>query len=127
MENEVNEVIPVNEKNLVENLRDNVQFEIKNAQEKILKQTVEQLVNQEVEVRKNLIIEGLKTYEDLKDKLSKIKPDVLGYDETGKVTSESFSKAKVDEKIKLEKQFKEIESALNLAMTNGDYKKLQKK
>ena len=81
----------------------------------------------EVEVRKNLILDGLKLHDELKDKLSKIKPDVLTYDAEGKVSSENFSKAKVDEKLKLEKQFKEIETALNLASDKGDYKKLQKK
>jgi len=110
-----------------EDLKVKVDFEIKNAQEKVLQQTVDQLVNAEVELRKNLILDGLKTYDDVKDKLSKVKPDVLTYDETGKVTSQSFSKAKVDEKLKLEKQFKEIETALNLAIDKGDYKKLQKK
>ena len=58
-------------------------------------------------MRKSLILEGLKVYDELKEKLSKIKPDVISYNDLGAATSESYSKAKIDEKLKLEKQFKE--------------------
>lgn len=122
VKNEATEII-----NLVDNLKEVVQFEIKNTQEKVKQEVVNQLVNAEVEIRKNLILEGLKTYDDLKDKLSKVKPDVFTYDAVGNIATEGFSKAKIDEKLKLEKQFKELETALNLAIDKGDYKKLQKK
>jgi len=119
--------VQVDAVSFAENVKTQVADGIKNSQEDVLNKVVTQLVDTEVEIRKNLILEGLKNYDDVKDKLSKIKPDVLAYDETGKVASQNFSKAKIDEKQKLEKQFKEIQTALNLAIEKGDYKKLQKK
>ena len=113
--------------NFAEELKSKIDVGIKESQETVIQKTVDQLVNQEVEVRKSLILEGLKTYDELKEKLSKIKPDVISYDDSGNVKSENYSKSKIDEKIKLEKQFKEIEVALNAAISDGDYKKLQKK
>jgi len=107
-------------------LKEKIQGLIETSNDKVIDGVVDMFVNDEITIRKKLIVDGLKAYEDIEINLNKIKPDVVTVDLIGSKT-ESFSQNKWNEKQKLEKQFKEIDEALTDAMVKGDYKKLTEK
>lgn len=57
-------------------------------------------------------------YYDLQSKLDKFKPDNVQYDIEGKVVTETYSKAKLDERSKLIKDLNKLTNLLNCLETN---------
>ena len=93
----------------------------------VIDSVVSQFVKEEMESRKNILIDALRVLDTRTEELSKIKPDQITYGPDGKVLNESFSKKVIDNKLKLEKQVEELNSAIKNAIDNADYKKLKEK
>lgn len=76
-------------------------------------------VDAEIKRRADLIVAGVNLVRQADLEIRKIKPDQTGYDSTGKVIREEFSKAKFEETKKLRDSAKRIEDAVNNALTEN--------
>ena len=91
---------------------------------KTLSTTVEEevistMVEREVDKRSALIVKGLDLLTDAEKVRNKIKPDLVGFAVDGKVTSESYSKSKLDELNKINSRIEKLTKAINKAI-EGD-------
>ena len=82
------------------------------------------LVQREVEKRSNALVAGFDVLDKLEKEGRRIKPDVVAYDEQGAVTSSQWSKTKLEERNNHNKKLAKVRSALERALTAGDYSKL---
>ena len=110
-------------------LKDKIQAAItsQTLQDDVINGVVEQFVKEEMDIRKNLLIDAMRLLDTRQTELSKIKPDMITYGADGRFTSENFSKKVIDNKLKLEKQVDELTNAIKLAIDSADYKKLKEK
>lgn len=89
----------------------------------ILDKVVTQLAAVEIEKRATALAAAVNSAVATKRELYKVKPDIVAYDESGKETSANWSKAKLEEKKKLEEKLAKIDSAIEKALA-GDFSKL---
>lgn len=100
--------------------------------EKIMERTAalspeveEQVVNHYVEKEKNrrsdALVKGMDKLTSLENDLKKIKPDQVQLDADGKELSSSYSKAKYEEKKKLEEQIGKLEKIIDKALTKAEF------
>ena len=83
---------------------------------------IQQLVDAEILVRKELIItKGLNKLDELNKELKKLKPDNISYDSEGKVLSETWTKAAVDNAKKIKDTITKVENAIEKALTENNY------
>lgn len=79
------------------------------------------LVERELNKRSDAIVVVLDTLSKLENDLKKIKPDQISYDLDGKVTAETYSKAKSEEHKKLKEKIAKYTSAINKALEKADF------
>jgi len=82
------------------------------------------LAKKEIDRRTQAVLDGLESLQKQEKDLKKMKPDMPAYDSAGKLVSENWSKAKIDEKAKLEKAIVKLSDALDAALDKADYGKL---
>jgi len=75
------------------------------------------LANREMASRESALLEAIGKVEQLRAALRKVKPDQTLYDADGKVAQAYFSKAKADEKKKLEEQLAKLDALIDKAFT----------
>ena len=87
---------------------------------------IDALVVRELEKRSDAVLTGLDKIRGLQNDLKKIRPDVGGaFDEDGtEVKPILYSKAKFEERKKLNEQIEKLQKALDLAIDKGDMSKL---
>ena len=87
---------------------------------------IDALVARELEKRSDAVLGGLDKLRTMQNDLRKIRPDVGGaFDEAGnEVKPTLYSKAKFDERKKLNEQIEKLQKALDLAIDKGDMSKL---
>lgn len=87
---------------------------------------IDALVARELEKRSDAVLGGLDKLRTMQNDLRKIRPDVGGaFDEDGnEVKPTLYSKAKFDERKKLNEQIEKLQKALDLAIDKGDMSKL---
>lgn len=87
---------------------------------------IDALVARELEKRSDAVLGGLDKLRTMQNDLKKIRPDVGGaFDEDGnEVKPTLYSKAKFDERKKLNEQIEKLQKALDLAIDKGDMSKL---
>lgn len=81
------------------------------------------LTDREVAIRVDKLDKALAKRREMENDLRKIKPDVETFDADGKVTSQSYTKAKAEELKKAREQLAKLESAFDKAI-EGDFGKL---
>jgi hypothetical protein len=87
---------------------------------------VEVLTEREVQARVDLLDSALKKRAEAQKELRKLeRPDQVAYDADGKVTAESFSKARADEVKKAREQAQKLEGAITTALLRSDFSKLK--
>ena len=94
-------------------LREEVKGQIDSAQTdgKIRQTVVEQLAKVEIDRRVDLLSKALAVRNDVSEQLEKVKPDIVHFDEKGNEASKFFSKAKTDERGKLQKRLGKIDKS----------------
>lgn len=86
---------------------------------------VEYFAQKEADKQAQALIKGLEKLNTLERDYQKInRPDVITYDAEGKEDSKSFSKARIDERKKLQEQIEKLTNAINKADDNEDFSKL---
>lgn len=83
------------------------------------KEIIEALVNRELSKRSTAIVTALDELSKMEKDLKKVKPDQQGFDGEGKVVSETYSKAKLEEMNKLKQKIEKFTKAIDKAL-NGD-------
>lgn len=111
--------------NPLDTLRNDVKSGISVSGATVRAKVVEMLVGDEIRSRTDIVLAAFNLAEVHRKNLEKIKPDIVGYDETGKVTSSAYSKKLLDERKNLEGKIKKINDALTAALDNNDFSKLQ--
>lgn len=94
---------------------------IANIAPKVEDQVVEAIVERELEKRSTAIVKAMDTLTKFENDLKKIKPDQTSFSEIGEKISESYSKAKLEEKNKLTQKIDKNTKAINKALETGDY------
>jgi hypothetical protein len=102
-------------------VHDKVADQISKINPRVEEQVVGVLVDRELKKRSDALVNVLDKLATLAGQLKKIRPDQGSYDADGKETASWFSKAKAQEKKKLEEQVSKMENAINKALTTGDY------
>lgn len=74
------------------------------------------LVQRQIDKRADAFIKVHDILEGEERNFKKLGPDVKIYDETGKVTSESYSKARIDERAKVQKKIVSLTEAINKSL-----------
>lgn len=95
--------------------------QITNIAPKVEDSIVAVFVERELEKRSTATVKVLDDLLKLESTLKKIRPDVKTYDADGKVTSESYSKAKADELKKTKERITKYTNALSKALEEGDF------
>lgn len=86
---------------------------------KVADDVVEALVNRELSKRSAAIVQALDGLSELEKQLKRTKPDQASYNADGSVASETFSKSKLDELLKLKGKIEKYIKAIDKALT-GD-------
>lgn len=104
-----------------------VQKSIKNRSKGAKDLFVENLVDNEIQERQKVLGKGFEKYNEIKEKLREIKPDVEGgYDPVDeKKFPDTYSKNKFKEKKSALKEFENIKSAIEEAWNNNNFDKLK--
>lgn len=104
-----------------------VQKSIKNRTKGAKDLFVENLVDDEIQERQKVLGKGFEKYNELKEKLKNIKPDVEGsYDPVDdKKFPDTYSKSKFKEKRSALKEFENIKSAIEEAWNNNNFDRLK--
>lgn len=101
-----------------------VKTKVSASPEVVQNRIIDLLVEREVSARVDMIDQALAKLVAFKKDLEKIKPDTSTFTEAG-VETRVFSKAKFEEKKKLEEKIAKLEGALDKALENsGEYNKL---
>jgi len=101
-------------------LNKTVALKISNATKQISNAVVDQFVNLEVTRRTDLLFKAVEDCNKARNEFKKIKPDVQSYDADGKLVSENWSKAKVEERKKAIESIKKKEKVIEKALS-GDF------
>ncbi len=87
----------------------------------ILSKVIDKLASLEIEKRADALLNGVNAAISAKRELQKIKPDQQSFDASGKVVTETYSKAKVEERKKAEEKLAKIEAAVEKAVNKNDF------
>lgn len=87
----------------------------------ILGKVIDKLASAEIEKRADALLNAVNAAIATKRELYKVKPDIVAYSGDGKVATENWSKAKLDEKKKLEEKLAKIEAAVDKAVNKNDF------
>jgi hypothetical protein len=83
------------------------------------------LVEKELDKRKVQVVSAFSEYDELQKRLRRLdKGDVLSYNGDGSVATQAFSKQRLDELKKVRERMAKLEKALEDAIANSDFKKL---
>lgn len=88
-----------------------------NVEDQIINVFVDREVDRRAKAVVNVIDQTIKMEQDLR----KLKPDVVTYSDNGDVATSSWTKAKLDEKKKLEERIQKFANAVNKAIDKDDY------
>lgn len=97
---------------------------IKNIAPEVSDKVVEHLVAKELNRRSEAVINGFGELDKMKSDLKKTKPDVVTYNIDGTVASSNWTKAKLEEKNKLEQKMEKLTKAIDKALVDNDYSDL---
>jgi len=87
-------------------------------------EVVEHMIQKEVDKRTNATIQVLAKLDDAERDLRKAGPDVQQFDENGKKTHESFSKARIEQRNKLKGKIAKFTGAITKAYDKDDWSDL---
>ena len=87
---------------------------------------VDQLVEEEISKRADLLAKVFAVREQTNRDLDKIRPDQVSYNDKGEKVSEFFSKAKFEERKKATERLGKIDKALDKALNEANYEELKK-
>lgn len=79
------------------------------------------LVSREVSRRSDALTQAIDGLSKMEGDLKRIKPDIVTYNEDASVKDSSFTKAKTEEKQKLDKKIDKYTKAINKALEANDY------
>ena len=82
---------------------------------------VDFLVKEEVEKRKTMLVKALVARKEAETAVRKVKPDMLTYDETGKVVTSGYTKKTADELKKAKESLARIDKAITAAINEANY------
>lgn len=95
-----------------------------NINEKVAERVINLLAEKDKEKRVQVLVQAIGELDGVNKELSKIKADQLSFDATGKPVSETWSKAKLDERSSKASKRDKLESAINLALEKNDFSAL---
>jgi hypothetical protein len=105
-------------------ITEKVAEQIASSGENIKERVIQHLVAKEVERRSEAVIKALDSLDKLKREGLKIKPDVVSYGDDGKIASQAWSKAKIDERNTNQSKIDKLQAALNKGLDEGDFASL---
>ena len=87
----------------------------------VTEKVIDHLVSKEVNRRADAVISALGSIDKFSNELKKHKPDIVAYDDAGAVVSSNWSKAKLDERNKVEANINKLNKAVEKALNENDY------
>jgi hypothetical protein len=110
----------------MKSLQDRVAQEISGASPIIQDKVVAHFAGKEISRRADLIVSAMDNWKELNVQVKKIRCDQQSFDTTGQLVSETFSKQKMDERNSLTRKIADLTAAVEDALTNNNYDKLEK-
>lgn len=99
---------------------------IKNSDKTVQDKFTSLLVDKEINARVDMLDKAFTQLKETQSNLKKCKPDQQSLDGSGKVVSETYTKAKFEERKKLMDQADLLEKMINKALS-GDWSKIKEK
>lgn len=90
----------------------------------ITERVITHLVEKEVSRRSEAVIKALDSLDKLVKEGKKIKPDIVTYGDDGKISSQSWSKQKIDERNANETKTTKLQAVLDKALDKNDFSDL---
>lgn len=87
---------------------------------------IENLAGKEIESRVNKTLAAVDALRLARQTLKKIKPDLESFDGEGKLVAATFSKAKHEERKKLQEKIEQLDGALTEVFEKQNFEKLKK-
>lgn len=103
------------------NITEAVAKKIADAGPDTLERVVSTLAEEVLRKRVNALVSAYTESDNLAKKLRTLKPDQLGYDDTGAVVSQSYSKQRLEERKKVEARTARVNKAINKAVESNDF------
>lgn len=94
---------------------------ITNIAPKVEDKVVDALVDRELEKRSTALVSAMDKLTKLETELNKFKADQVSYNDAGEKVSETFSKAKLEERTKLNGKIIKMTNAINKALEKSDF------
>lgn len=88
---------------------------------KVEDKVVGTLVDRELVKRSDALVNVMDKLDKANKDFKRLVADVKTYDEKGTVLTETFSKARIDERAKAQKQIDKMTGAINKALEKGDF------
>lgn len=79
------------------------------------------LVGRELTRRSDALVKVMDAHEKLGKDMQRLKPDQISYNEKGEKVAETFSKSKLDERAKLQKNIDKHANAINKALEKAEF------
>ncbi len=98
--------------------------QLKSISETVNEKVISVLVEREVNKKTDQLVSAIDALQTMERELRKIKPDIEAYDDNGKLVSANWSKAKLEERKKLNERINKARKAINMAVEKGDYSKV---
>ncbi len=100
---------------------DRIQQAIQGAGDTIKQKYIDKQVQQEISKRADLLASLVALMSNVRNSISKIKPDILSYNEDGSGAGAFYSKGVLDSKAKLTEKLAKADAVLKSALVNNDY------
>lgn len=103
------------------NINEKVAEQIASAGNEIAERVINLLAEKDKEKRVLVLVQAIGELDTMNKELTKIKADQLSFDSEGKPVSETWSKAKLDERNSKTGKRDKLEAAINLALEKNDF------
>jgi hypothetical protein len=97
---------------------------IKNSAPEVQEKLISLLTEREITLRVNLLDKAFGELKTLQTDMYKLKADQESFNEAGEVIARTFSKARLDERKKLQEKLEKLENSIGKAL-EGDFSKLK--
>lgn len=106
------------------NINQKVAEQIASAGDEIAQRVINLLAEKDKEKRVSILVQCIGELDGMNKEIEKIRADLVLYDADGKVTSENWSKAKLEERNSKKGKRDKLEAAISLALEKNDFNAL---
>lgn len=90
----------------------------------VAEKVIEHLATREVNRRTDAVLKGFDKLEELEKEFRKLRPDVVSYDEAGKVANSTWSAEQLKKRNELKQKIEKLTNTIDRALVKEDYSDL---